>query len=171
VSAPVLQSANALVEAIDAIGQANRALVALAAEQRKAISKMRSYEVGAIVARQREVGRELANAEEKRRAAVVKLCAALGLPPSAALADVARAVGAHDRATGQAISEAADRARRAILECQSAHRVVHAAATGVVAHLDGLARQVLARVNRAGVYAASGALAGGATPRGVDLVS
>lgn len=170
-SATIAPLAERLVAAIDAIAATNATLAQLATEQRRAISAMRSQEVGAIVARQREVGRELADAEEARRQVAADLCAALKLPKGAALADLARAVGAHDRGAGRSINESADHARRAILECQRANGVVHAAATGVVAHLDGLARQVLARVNRAGVYAASGALAGGAAPRGVDLVS
>lgn len=167
----VLEAANRLVIAIDAIARANEALGGLALEQRQAITRMKSQDVGEIVSRQREVGRELADAEESRRHAVVSLCQALGLPKSASMADLSRAVGAHDRRVGQALSDAADHARRAILACQRDQRVVHAAASGVVAHLDGLARQVLAHMNRAGVYASSGAMAGGPAPRGVDLVS
>lgn len=143
----------------------------LAAEQRAAISKMRSHDVGALVARQREAGRALADAEEARRREAKALCRALGLPESASVSDLARAVSAHDTIVGQALGSAADRARRAILACQREQRVVRAAATGVMAHLDGLARQVLATMNKAGVYAATGALAAGQTHRGVDLVS
>lgn len=167
----VLEAANQLVVAIDAIARANEALGALAGEQRSAIARMRSTEVGEIAERQRAVGRELADAEESRRATVAALCRSLGLPEGASMADLCRAVGAHDAGVGRALRDAADHARRAILECQQRQRVVHAAADGVVAHLDGLARQMLAHMNRAGLYAASGALAGGQTPRGVDLVS
>jgi hypothetical protein len=166
-----IETAGRLIAAIDAIARTNEALGELATEQRKAISKMRSPDVGAIVARQREIGKSLADAEEARRRETAHLCRALGLPTSASIADLSRAVGAHDRAIGQTLAEAAVRARQAILECQKRQRVVHAAATGVVAHLDGLARQVMARLNQAGVYASSGALAGEHTPRGVDLVS
>jgi|GEM_PF-6775626 len=167
----VIDTAGRLIVTIDAIARTNEALDALATEQRGAISKMRSPDVGAIVARQREVGRKLADAEEARRRETQYLCRALGLPDKASIADLSRAVGAHDRDVGQALADAAGRARRAILECQKQQRVVHAAAVGVIAHLDGLARQVHARLNQAGVYAASGALAGGQVLRGVDCVS
>ncbi len=167
----VIETTGRLIVAIEAIARANEELGELATEQRIAISKMQSPDVAAIVARQREVGRELADAEEARRRETGHLCRALGLPTGASIADLSRAVGAHDREVGQALAEAAGRARQAILDCQKRQRVVHAAATGVVAHLDGLARQVMARLNQAGVYAASGSLAGGQTPRGVDLVS
>lgn len=167
----VIEATGRLIVAIDAITRANEALAELAAEQRGAISKMRSPDVGAIVARQREVGRELANAEEARRRETQHLCRALGLPDKASITDLSRAVGAHDRDVGQALADAASKARQAIQDCQKQQRVVHAAASGVVAHLDGLARQVHARLNQAGVYAASGALAGGQMLRGVDCVS
>ena len=167
----VLEKANQLVVAIDAIARANEALAGLAGEQRRAISKMQTDEVGQIAERQRAVGRELADAEEARRQAVTDLCHALKLPQSASMADLSRAVGAHDTDVGRALRETADHARRAILDCQKHQRIVHAAAQGVMAHLDGLARQVLAHMNRAGVYASTGTLASGQTPRGVDLVS
>ncbi|UYV13179.1 MAG: hypothetical protein NCW75_02570 [Phycisphaera sp.] len=167
----VIEATGRLIVAIDTIARINEVLGTLAAEQRGAISKMRSPDVGAIVARQREIGRQLATAEEDRRRETQHLCRALALPEGTSIADLVRAVGTHDRAVGQALGEAAGRAKQAILGCQKEQRVVHAAATGVMAHLDGLARQVLAHMNQAGVYAASGALAGGQTPRGVDCVS
>lgn len=167
----IIEATGRLIVAIDAIARANEVLGELATEQRGAISNMKSPTVGEIVARQREVGRELANAEEDRRRETRHLCRAIGLPEGTSVADLVRAVGAHDRAVGQALGDAAGRAKQAILVCQKEQRVVHAAATGVMAHLDGLARQVLAHMNQAGVYAATGALAGGQTPRGVDLVS
>lgn len=167
----IVQSAHRLIEAVDAIAQANSSLGALAAEQRKAISKMDSQAVQGIVARQREAGYALADAEETRRREVGVLCKALRLPGSASMQDIVRAVAAHDKEQGQALRASADAARKAILACQREQRVVQAAATGVMAHLDGLARQVLASVNKAGLYAATGAMACSATPRGVDLVS
>lgn len=167
----VIETAGRLITAIDAIALANEALGELATEQRGAISKMKSPDVGAIVARQREVGRELADAEEARRRETQHLCRALGLPDKASIADLSRAVAAHDREVGHSLAEAANRAKKAILACQKQQRVVHAAASGIVAHLDGLARQVHARLNQAGVYAASGTLAGGQMLRGVDCVS
>lgn len=166
-----IDTAQRLIASINAITQANTALGVLAQEQRKAISKMDSVRVGAIVAQQREVGHALADAEESRRREVAALCRVLGLPASASINDVCRAIGAHDKLLGQSLRTAADEARKSILACQREQRVVQAAATGVMAHLDGLARQVLARVNRAGLYAATGALACGNSPRGVDLVS
>lgn len=167
----VLEHANRLVVAIDAITRTNEALAVLAREQRSAIAGMRTDEVGEIVAKQREIGRELADAEESRRASVNALSQSLKLPAAASLTDLARAVERYDANVGKALATAADQARRAVLECREQQRVVHAAAGGVVAHLDGLARQVLAHVNRAGVYAATGALSGSQAVRGVDLVS
>lgn len=167
----VVESARRLIAAIDAIARANAALGDLATEQRRAIARMDGQMVQGIVARQRAAGYELADSEESRRREVGVLCRALALPSSAGLKDIARAVAAHDRELGQALRSSADAARKAILDCQREQRVVQAAATGVMAHLDGLARQVLASVNRAGLYAATGAMACSATPRGVDLVS
>ncbi|MEQ8317361.1 MAG: hypothetical protein RIE77_07220 [Phycisphaerales bacterium] len=167
----VLEHANRLVVAIDAIARANDALASLARAQRSAIAGMRTSEVADVVAQQRAIGRELADAEESRRSAVRSLCQALKLPEAASLSDLTRAVGRHDADVGRALATAADHARKAVLECQGQQRIVHAAASSVVAHLDGLARQVLAHANRAGVYASTGALSGSHAVRGVDLVS
>ena len=164
-------TATRLIASIEAIANANTRLAELAAEQRKAISKMDSGGVQAIVSRQRETGYALADAEESRRREAAALCSDLGLPTSASIQDMARALAAHDPLLGRSLREAADAGRKAILICQREQRVVRAAASGVMAHLDGLARQVLASVNKAGLYAATGAMASAGSPRGVDLVS
>ena len=167
----VTEFASKLIDAIAAIRHANDALSELAAQQRKAIARMDSGGLAMINASQREAGRMLADAEESRRQRVGELARSLGLPPGASIDDLSRVLSTHDAALGQELRRSADEARRAILSCQREQRVVHEAATGVMAHLDGLARQVLAKVNKAGLYAATGTMAFSATPRGVDLVS
>ena len=164
-------AAGELIDAVNAIARANHDLATLAREQRKAISMMASEAVGGIVERQREAGRRLADAEVQRREAAAALARVLGLPEAAGLGDLIKALRPHDAERATALRTAADEARRAVLACQREQRVVQAAATGIVAHLDGLARQVLARMNQAGVYAATGAIAAAGTPCGVDLVS
>ncbi|GIW74918.1 MAG: hypothetical protein KatS3mg103_1440 [Phycisphaerales bacterium] len=165
------EPAAALIDAFRAVAQANHDLRDLADAQRRAISAMDARSLEAINHRQRQAGARLADAEALRRQHAQRLCHALGLPDVATLPDLARALGAHDPALGRSLAQAAEDARRAILDCQSKQRVVHAAATGVLLHLDGLARQLLARLNTAGLYAPSGALAGNARAAGVDVVS
>lgn len=163
--------ANELLEAIRAIAQANEQLAELARQQRSAIASMQAQEVQNIVARQRLVGHALADAEDKRRHAADTLARSMVLPTQTNINDLARALSAHDAATGRSLLDEADRARSAILECQREQRVVHHAASSIVAHLDGLARQVMAHLNKAGLYAASGSIAATSVPRGIDLVS
>ena len=164
-------AADGLVAALADIASANDDLATLAREQRKAIAMMATDAVAAINAQQRDAGRRLADAEVARRQHAADLGRALALPTSASLADITKALGQHDADRGDALRKASQTARNAVLSCQREQRVVHAAATGVVAHLDGLARQVLAKLNHAGLYAATGSLATGQAPRGVDLVS
>lgn len=164
-------AASTLIEAIRAIAQANQQLAILAGEQRQAIARMAADRVQAVTEQQRQVGRELAQAEEDRRAQAAALAAALALPKSASIQDLAKALGRFDAQLAQDLTNAAKAARTAILACQGQQRVVHAAANGIVAHIDGLARQVMAKLNSAGIYAATGALNTAQTTRGVDLVS
>lgn len=163
--------AQQLIDAIDAIAHANNELAELARRQRRAIAAMHADEVRDIVARQRLVGHALADAEDKRKIAAHALASAMSLPKATAIHDLARALAAYEPTLGPALVDAAKRARHAILECQREQRVVHAAASGVASHLEGLARQVLAHLNKAGVYAATGAIARATLPRGVDIVS
>ncbi|MGD1915170.1 MAG: flagellar export chaperone FlgN [Phycisphaerales bacterium] len=164
-------AADGLTAALTDIAEANTSLGTLAREQRKAIGMMATEAVAGITAQQRDAGRALADAELARRQHATALAQTLGLPGSASLSDITKALSAHDTNRGDALRDAADAARHAILACQREQRVVHTAAAGVMAHLDGLARQVMAKLNHAGLYAASGSLATGQSPRGVDLVS
>jgi len=164
-------AADGLIAALADIANANTDLATLAREQRKAIAMMATDAVAAIMTDQREAGRRLADAELARREHATALGRALGLPASASLTDMTKALAPHDAVRSESLRHAAVTARHAVLACQREQRVVHAAAAGVVAHLDGLARQVMAKLNHAGLYAASGSLAIGQSPRGVDLVS
>ncbi len=164
-------AAEGLTNALTAIAETNTQLATLAREQRKAIGMMATDAVAGITAQQREIGRALADAELARRQHAGALAQALGLPDSASLSDMTKALAAHDANRGEALRDAADTARRAILACQREQRVVHSAAAGVMAHLDGLARQVMAKLNHAGLYGATGSLAAGQSAMGVDLVS
>lgn len=163
--------ARQLIQAIDAIAATNEELANLASHQRSAIAAMRHEDIHAIVQKQKLVGHTLADAEDKRRQAARDLTQSLGLHASTDIQDLARALGTIEPTLGQALLDAATRARHAIIDCQRQQGVVHAAATSIVAHLDGLARQVLAHLNKAGVYAATGAIAPARIPRGVDIVS
>lgn len=164
-------AADGLTTALAEIAEANTSLATLAREQRKAIGMMATEAVAGITAQQREAGRALADAELARRKHATALAYALGLPESASLSDMTKALAAHDPSRGDALHDTANASRRAILACQREQRVVHTAAAGVMAHLDGLARQVMAKLNHAGLYAATGSLTSGQSPRGVDLVS
>ena len=162
---------DALTAALTAIKHANTSLATLAREQRKAIGMMATEAVAGITLQQREAGRALADAELARRQHATSLATALGLPESASLSDRIKALAAHDSTRGEALRVAADEARDAILACQREQRVVHNAASGVMAHLDGLARQVMAKLNHAGLYAATGSLATSQSAMGIDCVS
>ena len=86
---------------------------------------------------------------------------AIGMMATEAVAGIT----AQQREAGRALADA-ELARR-----KHATALAYALGLPESAHLDGLARQVMAKLNHAGLYAATGSLTSGQSPRGVDLVS
>ncbi|MEO1009326.1 MAG: flagellar export chaperone FlgN [Planctomycetota bacterium] len=163
--------ARQLTATIDAIAMINEELEALASRQRDAMRRVDADAVAGVTTAQRAAGEQLGGLEIERRRQAVALASALGVGAHWSLEDLSGALRALDADAADALDAAAARARSAVLAAQRRQRVVQAAASGLMAHLDGLARQVAARVSQAGTYAATGAIVTTSTAMGVDLVS
>jgi len=169
--ADAASAAEELAQAIDAIAADNDAMADIARDQRRALARLDAAAVARLSHRHQEIARALGAHEQLRRRAAGQLAAALGVDEGAAIDQLAAAADAAGHGCGSRLLSSASSARGAILRCQREQRVVRQAASGIASHMDGLFRQIAARLAAAGTYAPTGRVVGAVSASGVDLVS
>jgi hypothetical protein len=128
----------------------------LAGEHREAIRRADTGAIGRAVARQTAVLQALADAEERRRALIAGATGVVTLPRTGratTLSDVAAFVP--EPARGRLLALAAE-LKEHMRAVQMQGTSLRAAATGLVAHMEGLMRQVGKQLSHAGTYSPRG---------------
>jgi flagellar FlgN protein len=145
---------------------AHESLLALAAEQRAALSRADSAAVESAARRQAALAHEVARLDETRRRVI-----ALLLPGSTttSMAAVAAALPEPARTRLTAVGR---RLRDLLARLQDEQRVLRTATTALVAHMDGLMQQVARALSSANLYGPRGRLDHAPSPPcGLDLTT
>lgn len=106
----------------------------------------------------------IADLESRRQQLVKRAQAELRpLPPSIAkLSDLARCAPAYPEAIRTNLVEMAERLKGLVVRVQQEQNVVRVVSRVLLAHMEGLMRQVASSLSHSGTYAKSGAVAAGA---------
>lgn len=150
---------------------AHESMLELARRHKQAVAEADAEEIGRCAARQRELIDTIARLESSRAALILEAVGGSAAEHSAqpTLSDLAsRASGpARDR-----LMSSASRLRELIQTIAEENRAVRNATHALLAHMEGLVRQVGAALSPAGTYGRKGrADRGAAVPSGIDISS
>ena len=150
-----------LAGALDALIAAHERLLALAGEHRALLARVDGKGIEALTQRQAELVRQIATLEQQRRAAARAVLGAgpkRGGDPEPTIQQVRAALPEPERS---AIGVLADRLRGLIERIRHEHRVLRRATGLMLAHMEGLMRQVGQALSHAGTYSRTGSVGAG----------
>jgi hypothetical protein len=145
---------------------AHEALLALAAEQRAALSRADAAAVESAARRQADLAREVARLDESRRRLITALF------PGTTTTNMATVAAALPEPARARLTAAGRQLRELLTRLQSEQRTLRTATHALVAHMDGLMQQVARALSSAHLYGPRGRLDHApAPPCGLDLTT
>jgi len=151
---------------LDELIEAHEALLDAAVSHRSAISRADAAAMNESGDRQAAELARIASLDQRRR----QLAAPFATRESGPKGPTVRDLAAHlDEAERSAVIERSDRLRELVERVQREHGTVRAAAESLVAHMEGLMRQVARRLSHAGTYGPQGVVGPDRVVSGIDL--
>jgi hypothetical protein len=164
----------ALERALDALTAQYEQLTDLSRRQREAVRTADAPGIQAVVREQQNALRVIAELDQQRADLAAQLAARVPASKAGGTATVSTIAACLPGRTGDGLRERAARLRSAVETLRREQSVVRAATETVLAHLDGVMRQVTARLAatgaRAGTYGRAGVVAA-ATTGAIDMTS
>ncbi|MEX2218491.1 MAG: flagellar export chaperone FlgN [Phycisphaerales bacterium] len=145
---------------------AHEHLLALAGEQRAALSRADARAAEDAARRQADAARHIAHLDAERRRLVAQIA------PGAALPTLTSLAARFPEPLRARIAAIAARLRELLARIQEEQRILRAATSALIAHMDGLMQQVARALTNPGVYGPRGRTdATPAPPCGLDLTT
>ncbi len=172
-SAPDTTPAAALESLLTGLLEAHERLLAISFAQREAVRSADAARVQATGEAQAQVLGDIAALEDRRRVLVGELTAGYprrtGNAGPVTLSELARQMPEPQRTR---LIELAFQVRKAVEAAADQQRTLKAATTSLLAHMEGLMRQVAQRLSHAGTYGRRGMIESApAVMSGLDLVT
>ncbi|MBX3406114.1 MAG: flagellar export chaperone FlgN [Phycisphaeraceae bacterium] len=152
------RAADELEAAVRDLVAEHERLIAAVAEQRAAVAAADGAAMNRAIARQGESAQRIAEIERRRIAAVGVLAApaCAGSRPDPSRVRVSELAATLPEPSRSRITDAASALKAALERLHREYGVLREAAAQLAAHLEGITRQVYARVSHTGAYARSG---------------
>ncbi len=125
-------------------------LLVLAGEHREALAHADAPAIGRVIAQTSEVLERIAGIEQDRQSLVLK--------PDGSFATIAEILPTLDAQPAKRIGESSAKLRALIGQLKEEHRAVQDASAALAGHMQGLIKQVSAKMSHAGTYGRTGSV-------------